>query len=159
MAEANHYSRSSITQQTMQSVHVLDWLDWICLTTIHVLQDILAVPCMCVWPTRHGWCSGSGDVLPFILPLSGTAHLPTSFKHQRVHNQETLWHSWLCLFVVRCQLREQSSIWTKSTMSVSLLKYWIGLHLFNDDTCSSKHISCPSQVGFSHNCLRYEQIT
>ena len=36
---------------------------------------------------------------------------------------------------------------------------WIGLHLFNDYTCSSKHISRPSQVGFSHNCLRYKQIT
>ena len=34
----------------------------------------------------------------------------------------------------------------------------IGLHLFNDDTCSSGHISRPSQVGFSHNCLRYKQI-
>ena len=31
---------------------------------------------------------------------------------------------------------------------------WIGLHLFNDDTRPSGHISRPSQVGFSHRCLR-----
>ena len=31
---------------------------------------------------------------------------------------------------------------------------WIGLHLFNDDTRPSGHISRPSQVGFAHRCLR-----
>ena len=30
---------------------------------------------------------------------------------------------------------------------------WIGLHLFNDDTRPSGHISRPSQVGFSNSCL------
>ena len=46
-------------------------------------------------------------------------------------------------------------------MAVSLLTHicvtrpqWV-----NDDTCSSGHISRPSQVRFSHNCLRYKQIT
>ena len=29
----------------------------------------------------------------------------------------------------------------------------IGLHLFNDDTFPPRHISSPSQVGFSHNWL------
>ena len=29
----------------------------------------------------------------------------------------------------------------------------IGLHLFNDDTRPSGHISHPSQIGFSHRCL------
>ena len=31
---------------------------------------------------------------------------------------------------------------------------WIGLYLFNDDTCPPGHISCPSQVEFVHSCLR-----
>ena len=34
-----------------------------------------------------------------------------------------------------------------------LVTIWIGLHLFNDDTRPSGHISRPSQVGFSHSCL------
>ena len=32
-------------------------------------------------------------------------------------------------------------------------RYWIGLHLFNDDTCPPGHISRPSQVRFTHNWL------
>ena len=31
---------------------------------------------------------------------------------------------------------------------------WSGLHLFNDNTRPSGHISRPSQVGFSHRSLR-----
>ena len=37
---------------------------------------------------------------------------------------------------------------------VSKTLNWIGLRLFNDDTCPSGHISRPSQVGFSHSYLR-----
>ena len=36
--------------------------------------------------------------------------------------------------------------------------YWIGSHLFNDDTRPWGHISRPSQVGFSHRCLHYKRI-
>ena len=32
------------------------------------------------------------------------------------------------------------------------LTNWIVLHLFNDDTCHSGHISRSAHVGFSHNC-------
>ena len=30
---------------------------------------------------------------------------------------------------------------------------WIGLDLFNDDTCPSGHISCPTQVNVSQSCF------
>ena len=29
----------------------------------------------------------------------------------------------------------------------------VGLDLFNDDTCPSGHISCPTQVNVSQSCL------
>ena len=31
--------------------------------------------------------------------------------------------------------------------------YWIGLDLFNDDTCPSGHISRPTQVNVSQSCF------
>ena len=48
------------------------------------------------------------------------------------------WHChpacWLCLHL---------KINKKSKSEFKFLMYWIGLHLFNDDTCSSGHISRP----------------
>ena len=31
----------------METLKMLDWLDWICLTTTHILRDILAVQQRC----------------------------------------------------------------------------------------------------------------
>ena len=43
---------------------------------------------------------------------------------------------------------------TSRPLSDMAAQNWIGLHLFNDDTRPSGHISRPSQVGFSIRCLR-----
>ena len=60
-------------------------------------------------------------------------------------------------FFQKMRLKRSSAKWRPFCLPQCM--DWIGFHLYNDDTCSSGHISRPSQVGFSHNCFRYKQIT
>ena len=46
---------------------------------------------------------------------------------------------------------------TQLPPAFDLKEYWIGLHLFNDDKRPWRHISRPSQVGFSHRKVVFGQ--
>ena len=76
-----------------------------------------------------------------------------------------IWCSSLCIMPclqrwwVRTQsIPHKSYIWSRlgkwPEYLWCILEDWIRLDLFNDDTRPSGHISRPSQVGFSHSCLR-----
>ena len=68
----------------------------------------------------------------------------------RLHQQSNIWNwkivfpVWPCMYVY---------VFVRNILKTMVFLDWIGLHLFNDDTRPSGHISRPSQVGFSHSYL------